>query len=49
MINADPFAREALIKHLDIQEWDPLFGQLSKYKLNQAIISVRFSLRLCGN
>ncbi|MEH2920397.1 YciI family protein [Samsonia erythrinae] len=29
MINADPFAREALIEHLDIQEWDPLFGQLS--------------------
>ncbi|WP_034947559.1 YciI family protein [Erwinia oleae] len=29
MVKADPFARENLIAHLDIQEWDPLFGQLS--------------------
>ncbi|MCI1034754.1 YciI family protein [Raoultella terrigena] len=29
MVNADPFMRQDLIAHLDIQEWDPLFGQLS--------------------
>ncbi len=29
MVNADPFARENLIAELDIQEWDPLFGQLT--------------------
>lgn len=31
MVNADPFAREDLIAQLDIQEWDPLFGELSKF------------------
>ncbi|MFP1877711.1 YciI family protein [Lonsdalea quercina] len=29
MIHADPFTRENLIVDLDIQRWDPLFGQLS--------------------
>lgn len=29
LVNADPFARESLIAQLDIQEWDPLFGQLA--------------------
>ncbi|MDO6406759.1 MAG: YciI family protein [Pantoea sp.] len=29
LVNADPFARENLIAQLDIQEWDPLFGQLT--------------------
>lgn len=29
MVNEDPFARENLIAQLDIQEWDPLFGQLT--------------------
>lgn len=31
MVNADPFAREHLIAALDIQEWDPLFGQLAAF------------------
>jgi len=31
MVNADPFAREDLIAHLDIQEWDPLFGELNRF------------------
>ncbi|MDF7660854.1 YciI family protein [Erwiniaceae bacterium L1_54_6] len=31
MVNADPFAREDLIAQLDIQEWDPLFGELSGF------------------
>lgn len=30
MIHADPFSRENLIVGLDIQQWDPLFGQLSE-------------------
>lgn len=29
MIDADPFARENLIVSLDIQMWDPLFGQFA--------------------
>ncbi|MEE3650590.1 MULTISPECIES: YciI family protein [unclassified Brenneria] len=29
LVNADPFMREDLIAELDIQEWDPLFGEFS--------------------
>ena len=29
LVDADPFARENLIAKLEIQQWDPLFGQLS--------------------
>ncbi|WP_304168790.1 YciI family protein [Lonsdalea britannica] len=29
MIHGDPFTRENLIVRLDIQQWDPLFGQLA--------------------
>ena len=36
MIGADPFAREGLIAHLDIQHWDPLFGQLRSYSSHNA-------------
>ena len=36
MIGADPFAREGLIAHLDIQQWDPLFGQFSSYSSHNA-------------
>ncbi|WJV53866.1 YciI family protein [Prodigiosinella aquatilis] len=31
MISAAPFAREGLIAQLDIQQWDPLFGQIDRY------------------
>ncbi|MDE1187199.1 MAG: YciI family protein [Pantoea sp.] len=31
MVNTDPFAREDLIAHLDIQKWDPLFGELNRF------------------
>lgn len=35
LVNADPFARENLIVNLEIQQWDPLFGQLSSLSSQQ--------------
>ncbi|WP_294907577.1 YciI family protein [Tatumella sp. UBA2305] len=37
MVNADPFAREKLITKLEIQQWDPLFGQLSTISSQQTV------------
>ncbi|QZY66717.1 hypothetical protein K7H99_21580 (plasmid) [Providencia rettgeri] len=30
------FCNKPLIAHLDIQQWDPLFGQLSSYSSHNA-------------
>ena len=37
LVNADPFARENLIVNLEIQQWDPLFGQLSNISSRQTV------------
>ncbi|WP_315708900.1 YciI family protein [Brenneria uluponensis] len=36
MISTAPFAREGLIAQLDIQQWNPLFGQLDRYSSHNA-------------
>ncbi|KGD73733.1 hypothetical protein HA49_10835 [Tatumella morbirosei] len=37
LVDADPFAREKLIAKLEIQQWDPLFGQLSAISSRQTV------------
>lgn len=41
MIDADPFAREGLIVQLDIQQWDPLFGQFGNYSSHNAAVALQ--------